>query len=457
MTVELITVSFLGFDERSKYSYQLFLKSFKQVKHELIDDYRNAQLCLVDKDAYQIQQQYESLIKNHPDKYILTFSVTDNPDTGDREFFLKKPVKQELLRKALTEIRHLISDENTIEAHAAEPDKSVTLQNSDSNIIEVVAEIPKKIINNPSIKKDGLSTISTKNTHNKTPALIMKSQKKPTTNAGKLLNVQHGDYHVGGQHEKYYIGQQDDINLNDKKQLPTIFYEPKKLLQMIVKRAIIGSQTKQKIVQLNILNHIFYFDDQEKKVYSADRLTAIRPLCAIENMEQISYQIKDDLFREKLYKCFQTNEDAESNEKFVTQSWTREYYIWLITLWCSRGRLPKETDLTRPVYLKQWPNLTRLEQIPHATRIAALIHDQPRTLFDIAKQLGIKQRYVFAFFSACKSIDLLDVSMRDVDSLFASEKPKTNKNKSILSKLLGKLTNFSASTATNNLATGAEK
>ncbi len=124
--------------------------------------------------------------------------------------------------------------------------------------------------------------------------------------------------------------------------------------------------------------------------------------------------------------------------------------------WCSRGRIPAGTDLTRPVYLMQWPNLTRLEQIPHAARIAALIYDQPRTLTDTARQLRIRQRYVFAFFSACKAIGLSDISVRDVDRLFESEKPKHNKNKSILSKILGKLARSQDSNATTKVANSAE-
>ena len=132
-------------------------------------------------------------------------------------------------------------------------------------------------------------------------------------------------------------------------------------------------------------------------------------------------------------------------------------FMWLITLWCSRGRVPEDCDLTQPVYLMQWPNLTRLEPIPHAVRIAALIYHQPRTLTDTAKQLGIEQRYVFAFFSACKTIGLSDISRRDVDKLFATESPKHHKNKSIMSKLLGKLVNFSGNTAINDVINSADK
>ena len=126
--------------------------------------------------------------------------------------------------------------------------------------------------------------------------------------------------------------------------------------------------------------------------------------------------------------------------------------MWLISLWSSRGRIPEGTDLRQAVYLLQWPNLTRLASIPHSVRIAALLYDKPYRLTEVARQLGIEQRYVFAFYSACKSIGLANVSKRKVDQLFVAEKPKADKNKSILSKLVSKLKNISEKVSINNIA-----
>ena len=126
--------------------------------------------------------------------------------------------------------------------------------------------------------------------------------------------------------------------------------------------------------------------------------------------------------------------------------------MWLITLWCSRGRLPKGTSLSNPVYLMQWPNLTRLDPIPHAVHISALLYKQPHTLLEITQQLGIEQRYVFAFYSACKSVGLAHVSRREVDKIFVPEKAARHKNKSILSKLLSKLAGFKDKSEMNEIA-----
>ncbi len=224
-----------------------------------------------------------------------------------------------------------------------------------------------------------------------------------------------------------------------------------------MEQARIKSQQSGQIVQLNILNHIFYFDDKEQKVHSTAGPSVIRPLCFICHDNEASYEVKTSTFRDDLNFILQANKNRSTNKVKEKHSWSMEAFMWLITLWCSRGRVPEGCDLTQPVYLMQWPNLTRLEPIPHAVRIAALIYHQPRTLTDTAKQLGIEQRYVFAFFSACKTIGLSDISRRDVDKLFVTESPKHHKNKSIMSKLLGKLVNFSGNTAINDVANSADK
>ena len=126
--------------------------------------------------------------------------------------------------------------------------------------------------------------------------------------------------------------------------------------------------------------------------------------------------------------------------------------MWLISLWSSRGRIPVGTEILKPVFLMEWPNLTRLASVPHALRIAALLYDHPYPLADAARLLGIEQRYVFAFYSACKAIGLANVSRRQIDHTFAPEPGAEPENKSILSKLLGRLKRFSEKSSINDIA-----
>jgi len=431
---EPITISFLGVDERSKSAYQLFFENITPVKYELIDDCQKAQLCLIDKDSYNVQQQYDELTKNHPEKYILVLSIIEHSCTHDKEFFLQKPIKREALQELLNEVSGYISGK-TIKKSGVP---------SRSQIKNTVMKISEKYRKKPVPEKREEPVKPVIKEKDNTVVPISKAPKATTSRAGKLLKIEN---------EEYFVGERADIDINNAQQLQSIFYSPENLLQGIMEQAREKSQKSGQIVQLNVMDHIFYFDSKNQKVHSTVSASVIRHLCVVHQEEPATFSLKPDSFRDDLDFILK----ASSNKSRRKNSWSMDAFLWVITLWCSRGRVPAGTDVTRPVFLMQWPNLTRLEQIPHAARIAALIYDQPRTLFDTAKQLGIKQRYVFAFFSACKSIGLSGVSVRDVDRLFESEKPKKSKNKSILSKLLGKLTNFSGNTDTKKLASNAEK
>jgi len=431
---EPITISFLGVDERSKSAYQLFFENITPVQYELIDDCNKSQLCLIDKDSYNVQQQYEELTRDYPEKFILVLSIIEHSCTHDKEFFLQKPIKREALQELLNKISGYISGKTIIKSSVP----------SRSQIKKSVKKISEKYIKKSEAKILEKPVEPVARTKDNTVVPINKIPKAATSNAGKLLKIEN---------EEYFVGEQSDININNPQQLQSIFYSPEKLLQTVMEQAREKSQTSGQIVQLNVMDHIFYFDAKNRKVHSTVGASVIRHLCVVHQNEQPTFSIKSESFRNDLDFILQAS-SKKSNRK---HSWSMDAFLWVITLWCSRGRVPAGTDITQPVYLMQWPNLTRLEQIPHAARIAALIYDQPRTLIDTAKQLGIKQRYVFAFFSASKAIGLSNISVREIDRLFESEKPKQNKNKSILSKLLGKLTNFSGNTVSKKLANSAEK
>lgn len=434
MNTEPITISFLGVDERSKSAYRLFFENITPVQYELIDDCQQAQLCLIDKDSYNVQQQYDDLTKNYPEKYILVLSIIDHACTHDREFFLQKPIKREALQELLNKISGYISGKTILPSSAP----------SRSQIKNTVRKISEKYRKKSDVEKLDEPVKPVIKEKDSTVVPINKKPKAATASAGKLLKIKN---------EGYFVGEHPDVDINDPEQLKEVFYSPEKFLQGIMEQARKKSQQSGQIVQLNAMDHIFYFDDKNQKVHSTVSSSVIRHLCVVNQDEPATYSVKPDSFRDDLAFILQARNKNKINGK---HSWSMEAFMWVITLWCSRGRIPAGTDLTRPVYLMQWPNLTRLEQIPHAARISALIYDQPRTLTDTARQLGIRQRYVFAFFSACKAIGLSDVSVRDIDRLFESEKPKHNKNKSILSKILGKLASSQDGNATKKVANTAE-
>jgi hypothetical protein len=116
-----------------------------------------------------------------------------------------------------------------------------------------------------------------------------------------------------------------------------------------------------------------------------------------------------------------------------------EAFVWKLAIWTSKGRFPDVIDIHKQVYLKRWPNFTRLVVTPHALRIAALLMQGPRSMLNIASVLNIKPKFVFVFVSACYALDLMGQSQRKADELVVPEKIEPTKKQSLFSKILNKL------------------
>jgi hypothetical protein len=94
-----------------------------------------------------------------------------------------------------------------------------------------------------------------------------------------------------------------------------------------------------------------------------------------------------------------------------------EAFLWKLALYTYRGYLPEGINVNKPVYLKYWPNLTRLEPTPNAMRIASLLCRQPVALAFIVRILNIPQRHVFNFFAAANAIGYAGPAVREVDNM----------------------------------------
>lgn len=92
--------------------------------------------------------------------------------------------------------------------------------------------------------------------------------------------------------------------------------------------------------------------------------------------------------------------------------------LWKIAAWTYQGRLPEELHPGKRVYLRHWPNLTRLLELPHALRIAAVMVDQPIAMARVAEALRIPQRHVFAFCGCAHATGLLGQAKRAADHVF---------------------------------------
>ena len=110
-----------------------------------------------------------------------------------------------------------------------------------------------------------------------------------------------------------------------------------------------------------------------------------------------------------------------------------DHVLWQTALETSVGRLPVGMDPAAPIYLKQWPNLTRLHRTPHALRIAALWTTKGAGLLETAQTLKIAQRHVIAFYNAALALDLITEDGAQV----RRAQRKTKNNRGLLTRLFG--------------------
>jgi hypothetical protein len=116
--------------------------------------------------------------------------------------------------------------------------------------------------------------------------------------------------------------------------------------------------------------------------------------------------------------------------------------LWSVALRCARGRLPWGTDPAAVVWLRRWPNFTRLPIPPHAMQIAALWSQRPVALRQTGALLGVPERYVYALYSACLALDLVRTeSRRDPPPAPDTPAPSAEK-RSLIGGLLRKLKLF---------------
>jgi len=227
-----------------------------------------------------------------------------------------------------------------------------------------------------------------------------------------------------------YIGLLPDIEVNEPKKLNSAFYNPKDFYQGYVQSAIAVCQSKNKILMLKSDWHsISLFprtnevwldaDDLELKAFAGIQLchktmTTEMPLIGVDpNKMNLSGNL----------------------EKFQNM----DSFLWKLACWTSRGRYPYDINLEYPVFLKNWPNFTRVLITPHALRIAALLIKGPRTMINIAQVLNIKPEYVFIFISAAHAVGLAGQAKRTADNLLQVQDVMPSKSQGLLGRIMSKL------------------
>ena len=215
----------------------------------------------------------------------------------------------------------------------------------------------------------------------------------------------------------------------------THYYDPRDSIQGILTHAMEECLQRQTTIRLGLMSGgdiwesiVFLYD--ERKVYYSMNDANLAQLCTTP-LCLIRYSLR----RHKDRKSRFGGAERDIQGRYLSF----EAFTLKVALWASSGRVPVGTDLSRPVMLKRWPNLTRLPEIPHAMPISALLIDRPQPLPLVAKVLGLPQRQVFTFYCAALSLGLIDLHSKSAPVEAAQSERKRHHHHTLFGNILKRL------------------
>jgi len=378
-----LRITVVGMGQRTQHMLQLFFEGPCKNNCVIADAY-SADISMVDMDVVNAQSIYEEQRVKFPSHRFIVLSL-ENKKIDDA-YYVAKPIKVSQLLAVLTKLRNN-------------------------------AAVTKQLKKNSVTKGD------------KRPSTSQEKNTKVINPVEKVTTADQPARRLDEKNAISYIGSLRQLDLSDPVDLKAACYKPKGFLQGYVEHAFKLSLMQNKIIRLdNSWKAIIICPEQNKVLIDAD-----------DKQLQAACRIKLDVFSSESGLGLSTLESIDDEEFSRYHVVRMDVFLWQIALWTSQGRFPEGLDLNQPVFLREWPNMTRLLLFPNAMRIAALMKEQPRTLVEIASLLNVPQQYVFAFYSAAHSAGIASQATRQVDSIVEAIQAEKPKKRGLFSRILDRL------------------
>ncbi len=394
-------VALYGFDGRSHKTMVMYLQGPCRGVAVVVEPI-DAEIDIIDADHTTAKAIFEERRETTPDRPIIAMSLEDL--RLENAVYLKKPVTRDSLLKALEQARTLAE------------------QAAKAKIKEQRAEIHAS-------NKPAASSVEAKGSRQAIEDAGQRPAKKIDEEERQKVNKHRTSKQFSEGGFSSYLGFIPDIDFDDKEQVIKASYDPKAYFQGYVKSAYNVAVGKARIVKLNSAwKPLLIFPHGHEVWLDADdmQLRAFAGL-PIKNASGNALSLSPV--------------DAKSANANIAMDkfQSMDAFLWKLAIWTSKGRYPLSLQIDTPVYLKKWPNMTRLVVTPHALRISALLIRGPRTMLDIAEVLNVKPQYVFVFVSACQSLDLIGQAKRTDDQIVEPKEIRTTPSSGLFKKILHKL------------------
>lgn len=352
-----VRIGALGMDQRQRNTLLLLFSTRCNNRYQLVEE-TSAEICLLDMDSFSGKQLLQEFRQRQPTLPLILVSLQKQAVSDAQTLFVRKPIPVQNLIDAIEQHSLQMTAEST----------TTTVTSEIENLTTAQGEPPPP-----------------------PPSRIPHATRRAASMMARAV-------------EQAFVGMAPDIDLLDPTQTAKIYYNPAHYLQEHLQQALNLAVRHNRNVAIEGPWPAMELLIDEHKVRVAGEERHLRSRCTLP-----------DAMLEVNLRLF----DGSSKLDGGSQTYSLPTLFWKVALWASRGRLPEGTSLSQPIYLRHWPNFTRLDVIPYSLAIAALWAKQPHSLIDTASHLQIPQRYVFAFYSAAKSLQLAGETRRAADTLVA--------------------------------------
>jgi hypothetical protein len=222
-----------------------------------------------------------------------------------------------------------------------------------------------------------------------------------------------------------FAGVKDDIDLSSNTISKEIYFDPRDYYLFYVQEAITRAKSENKTMKLTGLWQTVIICPRFNLVYMTKSDKKLRSFCAAKLNNSHKERM---LIDETAFSCEELGE-IEGEDILKNSSsdnlYDLESFLWKVSLWTARGRLPLGTDMNQLFQVQSWPNFTRLVSTPHSFNLTAYWAAKPRSLLDTVSSLGFKQRYIFSLYTAMTILNNIAFSEPETVTGSSSEdKPK---------------------------------
>lgn len=355
-----LKLSAFGMDERALNMFRLFLGGPGDNRAVLVNDPGEAEALLIDLDSVQGKALFARQRELYPTQPCIVLALRPTPVAGDC-IFVQKPAQGEHMLLAIEQARGLIGQEP--------------------------------------VPYPGFSNTAGKGSQ-RMPVKVVKAEKTESHTHQVAMRMDEQAFFG-------YLGRRSDIDPSDPLQVASLYYDPDHYLQGLFQKVCLQALTLGEPVRVPTPWLPITMLPRHRKVWVDADEAQLRAACAV----RLHYLSSSVLGATSLTLDRAVELPEEEADRLATdpKAMPIATFLWKVALWTSKGLVPRGIDLNHKVRLIRWPNFTRLAVIPHALRVAALLHQAPHTIFEAARVLGVRQQIVAAFCSASWALGLVEL------------------------------------------------